>query len=173
MSQIPTGSPALQDEETLPAGTQELEEVRDIRERSSHVSDLDRVPETIVDALEENLGWRSHFGSSQVVFLLLFALFLRKTLCHATPRMAAVRCPFGIGPCVQGGRGHHRRSGQFLTVQVQWGRGLSGQSKPIPPQTFVAVVPMQLMIAVLSVPSLAGVRRRTLPMKPLHGGCVA
>ena len=45
---------ALADAETVPAGTQELEEVRDIREWSSH----DRVPETIVDALEEDLGWR-------------------------------------------------------------------------------------------------------------------
>ena len=49
---------ALADAETVPAGTQELEEVRDIRERSSHVGDLGRVPETIVDALEEDLGWR-------------------------------------------------------------------------------------------------------------------
>ena len=45
---------ALADAETVLAGTQELEEVGDIRERRSHVGDL----ETIVDALEEDLGWR-------------------------------------------------------------------------------------------------------------------
>ena len=38
----------------------------------------------------------------QVVCLLLFALYLRKTSCHATPRMAAVRCPFGMCPCDEG-----------------------------------------------------------------------
>ena len=47
----------LADAETVLVGTQELEEVGDIRERSSNVGDRDRVPETIVDALEEDLGW--------------------------------------------------------------------------------------------------------------------
>ena len=48
---------ALADAETVLAGTQELEE-GGICERSSHVHDRDRVPETIVDAFEEDLGWR-------------------------------------------------------------------------------------------------------------------
>ena len=46
---------ALTDAETVSAGTQELEEVGVIRDRSSHVGDRDRVPETTVDALEEDL----------------------------------------------------------------------------------------------------------------------
>ena len=59
---------ALADAETVPAGTQELEEVRDIRERSSHVSDPDRVPETIVDVLEEDLGWREQLSVRRRTF---------------------------------------------------------------------------------------------------------
>ena len=55
MSQIPTGSLHWQTR-SVPVGMQELEQFR--REQSSHVSDMDRVPETIVDALEEDLGWR-------------------------------------------------------------------------------------------------------------------
>ena len=50
---------ALADAETVPAGTQELEVVG-IRERSSHVHDRDRVPETIIEALEQYLGQRDH-----------------------------------------------------------------------------------------------------------------
>ena len=50
---------ALADAETVPAGTQELEVVG-IRERSSHVHDRDRVPETIIEALEQDLGQRDH-----------------------------------------------------------------------------------------------------------------
>ena len=46
---------ALADAETVPAGSQELEDVRVIRERSSIVVDCDRVPETIFDAFEEDL----------------------------------------------------------------------------------------------------------------------
>ena len=45
---------ALADAETVPAGTQELEEVG-IREHN-----LDRVPETIIEALEQDLGQRDH-----------------------------------------------------------------------------------------------------------------
>ena len=43
------------DAETVPAGTQELEDVGVIRERSSFVGDRDPVPETIPDALDEDL----------------------------------------------------------------------------------------------------------------------
>ena len=57
-SRIEVGSnkfAALADAETVPAGTQELEEVGFIRERSSFVGDRDRVPETMLDALQEHL----------------------------------------------------------------------------------------------------------------------
>ena len=46
---------ALADPETVPAGTQELEVAGFIRERSSIAGDCDRIPETILDALEEDL----------------------------------------------------------------------------------------------------------------------
>ena len=46
---------ALDDPETVPAGTQELEVVGFIRERSSFAGDCDFIPETILDALEEYL----------------------------------------------------------------------------------------------------------------------
>ena len=52
--------PALADTETVPAGTQELEEVRDIRERSSH----DRVPETLSTLLKRI--WGGEIVMSQV-----------------------------------------------------------------------------------------------------------
>ena len=57
-SRIESGSnrfAALADAETVPAGTQELEDVGVIRERSSIAGDCDRVPETILDALVEDL----------------------------------------------------------------------------------------------------------------------
>ena len=45
----------LADPEVVPAGIQELERLLFIRERSSIAGDCDRVPETILDALEEDL----------------------------------------------------------------------------------------------------------------------
>ena len=44
---------------------------------------------------------RSPVPSLKFCFLM-FALPLRETSCHATSRMAAVRCAFGMGTCVQG-----------------------------------------------------------------------
>ena len=46
---------ALADAETVPAGTQELEEAGVVRDGSSSVWDQDRVPESILDALQLDL----------------------------------------------------------------------------------------------------------------------